>query len=348
MKKILPLLFLFVLLGAGCSTGTPKSTKADGGILKTADAGKVWVQSSIVPTAKGIGTLATANILTMEMDPQDASVLYVGTREDGFLYSDDGAQSWHQPRDKNLSTGLISSLKVDPKNVCTVYVAKGPRLYKSVDCMRTFQSDLYLESRPNVTVTKIAVDWFNPQTVWLGLSNGDIQKSTDSGRTWSNSTHLKDVITDIIINQTDSRKMLVSSAAKGIMKTEDGGETWIDASERKLTGALITYDLVQSKDSGTVIAATKYGLIRSMDFGSTWEPIKLISAPGQVNIRTVGMDASNADVLYYATAATFYRSIDGGATWQTGKLPSTRLPRAILVDPTRNTMVYVGTASEVK
>lgn len=335
-------------MGAGCATPVTKSTKADGGILKTKDAGKVWTLASTVPTAKGIGTLTTANILTMEMDPEDQSVLYVGTREDGFLYSDDSGASWHQPRDKNLSTGFISSVKVDPKNVCTVYVAKGSRLYKSVDCMRSFQNDAYIESRPNVTLLKIAVDWFDPQTIWLGLSNGDIQKSTDSGKTWSNATHVKDVITDILINQVDSRKMLIATAVKGVLKTEDGGTTWIDASERKLSGALNVFDLIQTKDSGTVIAATKYGLIRSMDFGTTWEPIKLITAPGQVNIQTAGMDVSNPNVLYYATAATFYRSVDGGVTWQTGKLPSNRLPRAILVDPALNSVVYVGMASEVK
>ncbi|MCX6715357.1 MAG: YCF48-related protein [Candidatus Uhrbacteria bacterium] len=348
MKKFLPLLVLLVLAGAGCSTAVPTANKADGGILKTVDAGKVWVQSSLVPTAKGIGTLATANIVTMEMDAQDKNVLYVGTREDGFLYSDDAGASWHQPRDKALSTGFIPSLKVDPKNVCTVYVAKGQRLYKSVDCMRTFQNDAYIESRDKVNVVKVAVDWFDPQIIWIGLSNGDVQKSLDGGKTWSNSLHVKDIITDILINQSDSRMVLVSTSLKGMMKTGDGGATWAAANVQGMNGALTVYDMIQSSNSAVVIATTKYGLIRSGDFGATWSPIKLVSAPGQVNIQAIGMDASNPDVLYYATTATFYKSQDGGATWQTGKLPSNRLPRAILVDPSVNTLLYIGVATEVK
>ncbi len=348
MKKILPLLFLFVLLGAGCGTGAKKSTGSDGGVFKTVNSGTVWTQSSSVPTAKGIGTLTTANILTLSMDPEDASFLYAGTREDGFLYSDDAGASWHQPKDAALSTGFISAIKVDPKNVCTVYVAKGPRLYKSMNCMRTFQNDAYLESRSNVSVTRIAVDWFDPKTVWIGLSNGDVQKSTDSGKTWSNSMHAKDQIISIIVNQKDSRKILVATATNGMRKTEDGGATWTDVSDHTLPGAISVHDLVQSKDSGAVIAVTAYGLIRSKDFGTTWEQIKLVTAPGQVNIQTMGMDVAKPDVLYYATAATFYKSADGGLTWQTEKFPSTRLPRAILVDPTDSSVVYVGTATEVK
>ena len=348
MKKLFPLFILLVLVGAGCSAAAPTSKKADGGILKTADAGKLWAQSSLVQTAKGIGTLATANILTLEMDPQDKNVLYVGTREDGFLYSDDAGTSWRQPKDKALSTGYIASLKVDPKNVCTVYVAKGPRLYKSIDCMRSFQNDAYIESREKVNVLKVAVDWFNPQIVWIGLSNGDVQKSLDGARTWSNVLHVKDDVTDILINQNDSRMALVGTLAKGMMKTGDGGATWTPADLKGITGGAEVFDLIQSKDSGTVIAATKHGLLRSQDFGTTWSPIKLVTAAGQVNIQAVGMDASHPDVLYYATTATFYKSTDGGATWQTGKLPSNRLPRAILVDPSNAAVLYLGLATETK
>jgi photosystem II stability/assembly factor-like uncharacterized protein len=155
-------------------------------------------------------------------------------------------------------------------------------------------------------------------------------------------------VTDILINQNDSRTVLVGTATKGMKKTNDGGTVWEAADVKGLTGGAMVYDLIQSKDSGTVIAATKYGLLRSQDFGATWSPIKLVTAAGQVHIQAIGMDASNPDVLYYATTATFYKSTDGGATWQTGKLPSNRLPRAILVDPSNAAMLYLGLATETK
>ncbi len=348
MKKLLPLFIVLILAGAGCSTTSGSSTKSEGGILKSSDAGKVWAQSSLVPTAKGVGTLATANILTLEYDPQDKNVMYVGTREDGFLHSDDGGTTWKQPRDKNMSSGTIASLKVDPKDVCTLYVAKGSRLYKSTDCMRTFQNDVYVESREKVQVVRVAVDWFNSQIVWIGLSNGDIQKSLDGGRSWTNVFHVKDTITEMIISQADSRTVLIGTNLKGMMKTVDGGSTWTGSDTNGMNGAGSVYQIIQSKKADTLIAATRYGLIRSNDFGSTWGAIKLVTAPGQVNIQSVGMDIMNPDQIYYATAGTFYKSTDGGTTWQTGKLPSNRSPRAILVDPDLNSVVYIGLATEAK
>ena len=348
MKKFLPILFILVLAGAGCS-GASISKKADGGILKTADAGKVWTSASVVPTAKGIGTLTTANIINMEMDPQDNNVLYVGTREDGFLYSDDAGASWHQPRNKDLSTGLINSIKVSSKDVCTIYIAKGQRLYKTKDCMRTFSSDTYVESRATVGISLVALDWFNPETVWVALSNGDVQKSPDGGSHWITSLNLKDVVTDLIISNADSRVMLIGTEKSGMQKSTDSGATWTKVPDKlRPSGLSNVYDLVQSKSGDVVIAATHYGLLRSTDFGSTWDPIKLVTQPGQVVIRTVGMDQYNPAQIYYATTSTFYQSSDSGATWKTGKLPSTRVPRAMIVDPKQSSVIYIGEASEVK
>lgn len=348
MKKILPILFLLVLAGAGCSA-SPSSKKPDGGILKTGDAGKTWVSASVVPSAKGIGTLTTANILKMEMDPEDNAVLYVGTREDGFLFSDDAGASWHQPRNKDLATGLISSIKVNPKNVCTVYIAKGARLYKTTDCMRTFSSDTYVESRAGVGVSHIALDWFDPDTIWVALSNGDVQKSPDGGSHWTTALNLKDTVTDFLISNADSRVMLIGTAKSGMQKSTDGGATWSRVADTlHPSGLTNVYDLVQTKSGDVVLAATGYGLVRSTDFGTTWSPIKLVTQPGQVTIRAVGMDQYNPSQIYYATTATFYQSSDSGVTWKTGKLPSLRVPRALVVDPKQSSVVYIGEASEVK
>lgn len=346
MRNIAILSLSLILLGAGCFGSGSSSGGSDGGVFKTTTSGEEWGQAVIVPTAQGIGTLATSNILNMEMDPQDNSYLYIGTRSNGMLFSEDSGLSWRQPEHGDLREGLIFNVEVDPTDVCTVYVAKGSRLYATSDCMRTFDSEVYVDNR-GVSVVQIAVDWYDNNNVWIGLGNGDVLKSTDAGGTWRTVLKTGEEISEILINNQDSRSVLVSTFESGIQKTTDSGESWnrVEGNLEDLKAADEIFSLIQTSDSSTLLIASSYGLLRSEDFGSTWEPLELVTSPGQITIRAVGMDQENPDTIYYASNATFYRSLDGGKTWDTERFPTTRVPRVMLVDPVDPTVLYVGVAT---
>jgi photosystem II stability/assembly factor-like uncharacterized protein len=284
------------------------------------------------------------------MDPQDNDFLYIGTRGNGMLYSDDGGASWRQPRYSTLQSDTIYSVEVDPTDVCTVYVARGQRLYRTTDCMRSFDSETYVETRSGVNVVQIAVDWYDNNIIWIGLSNGDVLKSEDFGETWQTSKKIGKEISEMLVSSSDSRSLLVSTYSSGIYKTTDQGETWegIEGNIKDLKDADEVYDVIQSADAGVIIATTTYGLLKSTDFGSTWEPIDLITSSGQVTIRAVGIDIDNPDTIYYAANSTFYRSFDGGSTWDTERLGSSRVPRVMLVDPEDSSVLYVGVASAIE
>lgn len=345
MKKLLPLLILFVLVGAGCS-GSNNNAGSDGGILKSTDAGLEWVQANVVPTAAGIGTLSTSDVINMEIDPSDTSYLYVATRNSGMLYSRDSGVSWQQPEDAFLKTGTIVDIEVDPKDVCTVYVAKANRLFRTTDCMRSFNNEMYVESRPDVGVIRVSVDWFNTNVIWIALSNGDLLKSKDAGKTWRTQIKAREEISEILISNSDSRQVLVSTFNGNLYRTLNGGEKWEDMKEGLVPfkSEKGIFDLVQDQKSKIVLAASKYGVLRSKDFGKTWESVRLITSPGQVQIRALALDTINPNTIYYATPATFYHSADGGSTWKTEKLPSTRLPRSLVVDPKNAKVLYIGVA----
>jgi len=347
MKRISLLLALLVLTGAGCLSSSSTSS-SDGGVFKTVNDGQEWGPAIVVPTAAGIGTLATTNVLNMTMDPQDHSYIYIGTRDSGMLYSEDGGASWRQPRETGLRDGMIYKIVVDPTDVCKVYIAKGARLYTTDDCMRSFNSEVYIDSRSGVSVVQAVVDWYNPRTLWIGLSNGDVLKSVDEGETWQTVLKTGEEISAFLISNTDSRQVLVSTYESGIYKTIDGGSYWeeVDGGLKNLKQADRVYSMIQSSNSGVVIASSQYGLARSTDFGSTWEAIQLLTSPGQVTIRAIGMDVSNPSTLYYASNATFYRSTDAGATWDTERFPSSRVPRALLVDPQDESVIYIAVATQ--
>ncbi len=345
MKRLSIIAFSIILLGAGCLGSSGEPNNADAGVFKSFTSGEEWVQAVMVPTAQGIGTLATTNVLDITMDPQDHKFLYISTRGNGMLYSDDAGASWRQPRDEALQTGTVNQVTVDPRDVCTVYVAVSSRLLRSDDCMRTFDGETYVDNR-GVKVMRVAVDWYNHRNVWIGLNNGDVLRSEDSGNTWRTVLNAGDSITGFLISKTDSRQTLVATAGGGIHKTVNGGDNWKSLSEsmRDFRSANDVYNLIQSENSGVVLAATGYGILRSENFGDSWKGVDLITSPGQVQIRAVGMDESNPSTLYYAANSTFYRSLDAGTTWETERIPSSRTPTVMLVDPTDPSVLYVAVA----
>lgn len=353
VRSALPLALAgLVFAGAGCLGAKPSTKTAvnDGGVFRTVDASNTWSPLAAVPTAKGVGSLAGANILVMKADPQDPAVLYAGTRENGLFYSIDGGSMWERPRAEALRDGAIPALAVDPKSVCTVYVAKGPRLLKSADCLRSFDNDAFVETRPKISVVDVAVDWYNPKTVWLVESNGDVQKSEDAGKTWRRSLSTAVPATTVAVSQADSRVVLVGTNGGGFFRTADGGAEWkpIDDQLKKLRGADNVFALSQDAKGQAVFAATQYGLLRSVDNGNTWEPLQLLTTPGQVKIQALAVGPASADTIAYATPGTFYRSTDGGKNWTTHQLPSGRLPSRLIAD-SKNPLIYsLGFLAPVK
>ncbi|SRR3989339_250777 len=345
-KKLFVLAATIALTGAGCFGGSTSGGN-DGGVFMTADAGSAWTQQTAIPSAKGVGTIGGTNVIALEMDPQDNAALYAGTVSQGLLYSLDGATGWMQPRDAGLKEGEISAVEVDPTNVCVVYVAKGQRLYKTEDCLRSFDSEAYVETRAGVTIRRIAVDWYNPLMVWIGLSNGDVLKSEDGAVTWQTSLSSKKSITGLMVSNADSRVVLVGTETDGFYKTTDSGIAWTQIKDelKEFKNAAKVSAFVQDKTGGTVLAATAYGILRSKDFGNTWEALQLLSSAGQVDIHTLAMNPADTNEIAYAAGTTFYRSLDGGVKWTTTKIPTTRVPMALVLDPTHTSVAYLGVAT---
>ncbi len=348
----IPLLSLLVLTGQGCTVfgGAKTIGTADGGVYRTGNAGDSWVQAVALPTAKGVGTLAGANVVALEADPQDPLVFYAGTRENGLAYTVDAGASWQRPRLEALRDGLIADVEVDPRATCTAYVVKGQRLFKTADCARSFDQDVFVETRANVQISDLALDWYNPKVLWMGETNGDVQKSEDGGKTWRRALDNKSGVTSVLVGASDSRVVIVGTKGGGFYRTADAGASWTQAKEelKKMRGADTVLALAQDAKGKAVVAATEYGLLRSVDAGATWEPLQLLTAAGQVQIRALAVGPEKPDAIAYAVGGTFYRSVDGGKNWTTHKLPSTREPLRLLPDLSSADAYFLGFAAPMK
>src|SRR5437899_2313824 len=145
---------------------------ASGGVWKTSNAGTTWT-----PVFDGEGSYS---IGTVVLDPNDASVVWVGAGESksqrsvgygrGGWRSRDGGKSW-----KNLGlkkSEHIGRIVIDPRDSKIVYVAaQGPLwgpggdrgLYKTTDGGKTWKRVLYISE--NTGVTDVVIDPRRPDVL---------------------------------------------------------------------------------------------------------------------------------------------------------------------------------------
>lgn len=217
------------------------------------------------------------------------------------------AQSpWRGPRWRHIGPLLMSGRVTDiakPRQLPgTFYVATASGgIWKTVNEGTTWIS--LFDDAPSASVGAVAVDPQNPDTVWLGLGESNIFRSSmsgtgvyrsdDGGKTWRHlglaDTHH---IGRIVVHPADSRVIYVAASGheyteneeRGVYRTTDGGETWEKVLfESTMAGAI---DLVMDPQDPQILFASMWhrmrrpwsdprpgdggGIYRTRDGGNTW------------------------------------------------------------------------------
>lgn len=343
--RLLPLLAVLVLTGAGCiSVKSSKNDSAALGVWKSVDGGSTWARASAVPTASGVGSFSKVAVSELVQDPSDQFAWYVGTDSSGVLMSLDGAASWQQPREPYVTSGRVRAIAVDPKMPCTVYVSRANRIAKSVNCLRSFDTEAYVDARAAAVITDIELDWYNPSAVYASTNEGDVLKSNDAGETWSVLLKAAGEVNDVLVDRSDSRIVLAAFTRNGLRRSIDGGETWADAFEgnkemQKIAKRMTR--MAQDRSGAHTWAIAQGGLIHSQDHGATWEAMKTLPT-GEVAITALAVDPQNGTHVYMAAGGALYETSDGGVTWSAEKLPSGLPVIQLAFDLFNSKTLYLG------
>jgi len=341
LKKTLFLLIISMLFLSGCALKIGTSISNNSGFYFSSDKGKQWVQKTeLMNIGEGRAFFKNSKPTFLKVDPQDSQALYVGTMEDGIIYSFNKGKSWQ----KTLTgKGVIHDLAIDSKDKCTIYVAAGNGVYKTQDCMRHWDN-IHIEGLPKQSIKAVAVDGYNNNKVYIGTSGGGLFKSLDYGVSWESIKWFNTTINKILINSQNTAKVYVATNKKGIYKSNNEGIDWYNISDkityRDKDGKEKKYEEVNNyldlefdfSQEDALIYANPYGLFYTEDGGENWDSIKLLTKPKAVTIRCVALNPNNNKEIYYSTSSTVYKSIDSGREWSTEKLPSSRTPIDLMVD----------------
>jgi photosystem II stability/assembly factor-like uncharacterized protein len=328
-----------LLLGQGCVGSSKTAAGPDGGLFVNLAGTQTWTQLKVLNAGMKQGSIANIASVSYAQDPQDTNAIYVGTVQDGLLYSLDAGASWQ--KSPELNTGRINAVAVHPKNKCLVLATRANAIWKTENCLRDW-SQIYFHPSLNVSFTALAIDATNPNIWYAGDTDGDILRSANAGASWSVLKRVPNTrINAIVLSPADSRALYVATHA-GLWKTTDAGVTW-EQEKSGEGGALVQNVLLDPGSPATVYQLLSKSLLTSDPTTSTWRTLALPTPVGSVTIRAFAIDPKNSQHLVYATDASIVTSVDGGNTWSSKKLPTTRGASFLFFDQGSTPNLYLGT-----
>lgn len=157
------------------------------------------------------------------------------------------------------------------------------------------------------TITESPTD---ANTIWVGTDDGNLQLSTDGGKTWTN--------------------LAKNYPAAGIPP-----QTWISSiepSRHDRNTVYVTFDNHMYGDHKTYLG-------KSTDLGKTWTLLKSDEFTGFAH--KIREDLKNKDLLFLGTEMGLFATLDGGANWfrMKNNIPEYCLVRDIQIHPKTNDLV---------
>jgi len=187
-------------------------------------------------------------------------------------------------------------------------------------------------------------------------SAGSLWKSTDSGKTWvlKNKSALNEKIDfagmdvlNLAIDLSNANVVYAGLRTGGIIKTEDGGETWkhINFQSEKVYG--LELDPVNSKIVYTTAVWQGRGKVfKSTDGGDSWQEIYTSPSNGPLAV-SLTLDKRNPSSIYITTSDNqVIETTDYGVTWKNiFQTPSPVLK--IVIDKINSSLLYLVTQTGV-
>ena len=172
-------------------------------------------------------------------------------------------------------------------------------------------------------INAVEINPNNPDELIAGAASSGIWKSVDKGKTWVSRTDNLPIlgISDIV---RDPENPLILYAATGdadggrhpgtgIIKTEDGGDTWAFVGLFQPLEGNFTICRLAALPNNVLIATTFDGIYKSTDGALSWAKVTVANLTKAYCI--VQKPFSN-DTLYVGSSdGKIFRSSDGGDTW---------------------------------
>lgn len=242
------------------------------------------------------------------------------------------------------------AVEIHPKNPNIVFAGTADGVYRSTDKGKSFHRMNFPDK--GIQVWSFLFDRTDPNTIYAGGSPITVFRSDDGGQNWKRLTDpgLADPAPNMPFacrvmrmaqHPTKPKTIYAALEVNGCIRTDDGGETWVNCSEDlvrlssqpNLKSKILTDSFaegmldghaiaISSADPDKVILAVRMGLFESTDKGKTWQDMEVGRFSPTTYGRDIRVSPADPNVLYSALSVAaaskdggVYRSTDKGQTW---------------------------------
>lgn len=292
-------------------------TDVEQGLFKSIDGGLTWFETNGDIGRTFDGAIAG---FAVTICPHDSDTIWYGLQNTGNIYrSTDGGTTWEQ-RDNGVADSGISirGLTIDPNDPNTIYAG--------------------------VEVSSFA--WTPDGSELFGTfdhAKGAVYRSTDAGQTWTRIWFGDSLVRYVWIDPTHTQRIVVSTGifdresansdweadvygGVGVVRSEDGGDSWSVSNEENGLGGRYIPSIFQSPVDSTLYLAAitspaeTSGVYVSYDGGSSWQASMVDS---EYDIQTVEIAEADPNRWYAGgnpaeggMAGFFWRSENAGESWE--------------------------------
>ena len=296
----------------------------------------------------------------------------VGTRKGAFVLSSDASRKQWQVDGPHFAGWEIYHLKGTPANPDRLYASQssgwfGQVLQRSNDGGKTWEAagnqfaydgtpgpHVWYDGSPHPwefkRVWHLEPSLSDPDTVYAGVEDAALFKSTDAGQTWGELPSLRTHETasgwapgagglclhTILIDPTNADRMFIAISAAGVFRTDDAGKSWRPANHGLRSNTIPDPDAevghcvhriaMHRSRPNTLFMQKHWDVMRTDDGGESWHEISgdLPTDFGFV----VDVHANEPDTVYVIPITSdshhfvpdgklrVYRSRSGGNEWE--------------------------------
>src|SRR4051812_27950789 len=245
--------------------------------------------------------------------------------------------------------GDVRALVVDPSDPDRFYFGTlDGQIYASTDGGQNWRI-LYNFNRPQLFVDNIVVDSRNSDVIYVATHRhkepGGFYKSTDGGKTFKESSELKNEALHSLTQSSANPDVLIVGTNSGVFRSNDAGDTWQKLNTDATAGLQNVESLaVDPRDSNVIYAGTWYLPYKTTDGGQTWSSIKT-GMIDDSDVFAIDINPKDPDHVIASACSGIYDSRNGGQTWRKVQgIPSqSRRTRSILQHPATPDVVFAGT-----